>query len=213
VGQVPLHGFADAAGKGFGGLPAEFAFEFARVYGVAAIVAGAVLHEGDLLRVRLAVGARRKLVEDGAQGLHDFEVGFFVPAADVVGLAHAACGEHAADGAAVVLHVEPIADLPAVAVDRQGLARERMVDAQGDEFFGEVVGPVVVAAVGGEHGQTVGVVPGAHEVVAGGLARAVGAVGLVAVLLGERGRVCGERAIDFVGAHVQEAECFFFRSC
>ena len=65
---------------------------------------------------------------------------------------------------------------------------------------------VVVAAVGGEHRQAVGVVPGAHQVVAGGLAGRVGAVGLEAVRFGE-GRCVGcQAAVDLVGAHVQEAE-------
>jgi hypothetical protein len=53
----------------------------------------------------------------------DFEVGALVAAADVVGLADAAVGEDGADGAAVVEDEEPVADLLAVAVDRQRLAR------------------------------------------------------------------------------------------
>ena len=80
----------------------------------------------------------------------------------------------------MVLDVEPVAHLQAVAVDRQGLAGQRVDDDQRDQLFGEVVGAVVVGAIGGEHRQAVGVVPGAHQVVAGGLAGRVGAVGLVA---------------------------------
>ena len=65
---------------------------------------------------------------------------------------------------------------------------------------------VVVAAVGGQHGQAVGVMPGAHQVVAGGLAGRVRAVGLVEVVFGE-GR-CRRRqaAVDLVGGDMQEAE-------
>jgi len=138
--------------------------------------------------------------------VHDLEVGFFVATAHVINLAHAPGGEHAADGAAVVLHVEPVAHLQAVAVDGQRRAGQRLDDEQRNQFFGEVVGTVVVGAVGGEHRQAVAVVPGAHQVIAGGLAGAVGAVGLVGVLLGEGWLTGLEAAIDLVGAYVQEAK-------
>ena len=206
VVEIPLHGLADAGLEGLCRLPAEFTFELAGVDGVATVVAGAVLNVGDLVLVGFAVGARAEFVEDGAQGMDDVEVGFFVPAADVVDLAHPARFEDAADGAAVVFHIEPVADLLAVAVDGQRLAGQRIVDAQRNELFREVVGAVVVGAVGGEHRQAVGVVVGAHEVVAGGLARRVRAVGFVAVGFGEGRIVLGKRAVDFVGGDVEKAE-------
>jgi hypothetical protein len=63
----------------------------------------------------------------------------------------------------MVLDVEPVADLLAVTVDGQRLAGEGIVDAQRDELFREVVGAVVVGAVGGERRQAVGVVVGADS--------------------------------------------------
>ena len=115
--EIPLHRLADAGIEGFGRFPAEFSLEFAGVDGVAAVVAGAILDVGDLVGVGLAVGARAEFVEDGTEGADDVEVGLFVPAADVVDLADLAGFQHAADGAAVVLDVEPVTDLLAVAVD------------------------------------------------------------------------------------------------
>ena len=99
----------------------------------------------------------------------------------------------------MVFDVQPVADLLAVAIDRQGFAGQRVDNHQRDEFFREVVGPVVIGAVGGEHRQAVGVVPGAHQVVAGGFAGAVGAVGFDVAGLGKGRIVFFERAIDFVG--------------
>ena len=209
VVEIPLHGLADTGLERLGRLPAEFAFDLGGVDGVAAVVAGAVLDVGDLLFVRLAVGTRTEFVEDGAQGVDDVEVGHFVPAADVVDLAHPARLEDTADGAAVVFHIEPVADLLAVAVDGQGLAGQGVVDDQRNELFREVVGAVVVGAVGGEYRQAVGVVVGAHQMVAGGLARGVWAVGFVAVGFGEGGVVLVQRAVDFVGGDVEEAETVF----
>ena len=97
--------------------------------------------------------------------------------------------------------------LHTVAVHRQAFARQGVDDHQRDEFFGKVHRAVVVAAVGGEHRQAVGVVPGAHQVVAGRLAGAVaGAVGLNPVVFGEGRGVRRQRAVNLVGGHVQKAE-------
>ena len=173
-------------------------------------MAGAVGHVGDLAGVAAAIGFGAHLVEQLADGLHDLDVGLFVPAAHVVDLAQAPGFEHTADRTAVVFDVEPIADLHAVAIHGQGLARQGVDDHERDEFFGEVIRPVVVAAVGGEHRQAIGVVPGADQVVTGGLAGAVGAVGLVAMRFGESRIALGQRAVDLVGGHMQKPEGRFF---
>jgi hypothetical protein len=81
----------------------------------------------------------------------------------------------------VVARLQPVTHLLAVAIHRQGLAGQGVYDHQRDQILGEVERPVVVGAVGGEHRQPVGVVPGAHHMVAGGLAGRVGTVGRVSV--------------------------------
>ena len=53
---------------------------------------------------------------------------------------------------------------------------QRVVNHQRDELLGELVRPVVVGAAGDDAGETVGVVPGAHEEVGRGLGGAVGAM-------------------------------------
>ena len=98
------------------------------------------------------------------------------------------------------------AHLHAVAIDGQRLARQGVDDHQRDQLFREVIGPVVVAAVGGDHRQAGGVVPGAHQMVAGGLAGRVGAIWLVAVRL-SKGRVARpQTAIHLIGRNMQKAE-------
>ena len=170
---------------------------------------GAVFDSGDLGAVGGAVSLGAQLVQQSADGVHDFDVGLFVPAADVVDLAELASFQHAADGAAVVLHIQPVAHLHAVAVNRQRFAGQCVDDHQRNELFRKMIRAVVVGAIGGEHRQAVGVVVGAYQVVAGGLAGAVGAVGLVAVGFGEGGVSSAQRAIDLVGRNVQEAKAGF----
>ena len=53
----------------------------------------------------------------------DLEVGALVAAADVIGLADATLCEDGADGRAVVGDEEPVADLLAVSIYRERLAR------------------------------------------------------------------------------------------
>jgi hypothetical protein len=105
----------------------------------------------------------------------------------------------------VVLDIEPVADVQALPVDRDRLARERVQDDDGDQLFGEVEGAVVVGAVGHHHRQAVGFVPGAHEVVGAGFRGGVGAVGGVGRVFGELSRRA-EGAEDLVGRDVVEAE-------
>ena len=95
--------------------------------------------------------------------------------------------KHAANGAAVIAHIEPVADLLAIAINRKRLARERVVNDKRNKFFGKVVGAVIVGAVGGEHGQVVGVVIGAHQMIRRGLACGVRTVGFVAIGFAEGG--------------------------
>ena len=112
----------------------------------------------------------------------------------------------------MVRHVQPVADLLAVAIHRQRLAGQCVDDHQRDQLLGEVVGPVVVAAVGGEHRQAVGVVVGTNQMVARRLAGRVRAVGLVAVGFGECGVVFCEGAVNFVSGYVKKAEAGFGRA-
>ena len=107
--------------------------------------------------------------------------------------------------ARVVLDVEPVAHVGAVAVDGERLFLERVEDHQRDQLLGEVVGPVVVGAIGDDDRKPEGAEPGAGQMVGGGLGGRVGRGGIVGRLLAE-GAVGPERAVDLVGGDVQEAE-------
>lgn len=127
VVEIPLYGFADAAVEGFLGCPAELALDFGGVDGVAGVVAGAVGDVGDEVGVAGNSGgfSGGEFFEQGADGADDFEVGFFVVAADVVGFSGFSVGYDGVQGAGVVFYVEPVADLAAVAVYGAGGGRTR----------------------------------------------------------------------------------------
>lgn len=87
--------------------------------------------------------------------------------------------EDEVDGTGMVFDIEPVAYVLAFTVDGKGLAVAYVVDEKGYEFLGELVGTVVVGAVGYYRGHAVGVVVGTDEVVARCFAGRVGAVGIV----------------------------------
>ena len=184
VVEVPAHGLLDALLELEARLPAELALQLAAVDGVAHVVPLAVGHVGDQVHV-LALGASEQAVHRPDQHPHDVDVLPLVEAPDVVGLGDSALVEYQVDRPRVVLHVEPVAHVLALPVDRKRLAVAYVVDEQRYQLLRELVGAVVVGAVGHYRGHAVGVVVGAHEVVGARLARAVGAVRAVLRLLGE----------------------------
>src|ERR1019366_5587169 len=206
VFKIPADGFADAALKRLQRVPVQFALDFARVHRVPAVVAGAVFDESDELAVGNGGVVRAQFVQQLANGADNLQVLFFASPPDVVGFSDAAVGEHGANGAAVIFDVEPVANVFAVTIHRERLAGACVQDHERDQFFGKLVGSVVIGAVGGQNGKAVGMVIGADHMIGSRLGRGVRAVGRVGGGLAE-GRVVGaERSVDFIGGDVQETE-------
>ena len=181
--------------------PAQLALELGGVDGVAAVVAGAVSDPVEVLGVL-------------SHGLQDHaEHGDVVPlavGADEVGLPRAALGQDVPDGAGVVLGVDPVADVLALAVEFRLDPVDDVRDLPGDELLHVLVGAVVVGAVGDRGAKAVGARPGAHEHVGARLGRAVRRGGPVGRLLGELPRVVERQvAVDLVGGDVVVADAVF----
>src|SRR5690606_26380538 len=136
----------------------------------------------------------------------DIDVALFVVAADVVGFTGHAGFDHAQQGAGVVFDIEPVADLQALAVDGQGFAFQGVEDDQRNQFFREMAGAVVVGAIGHQHRQAVGTMPGPHQVVRSRLAGGIGRTGRVGRGFREEVLGSGQVAVDLVGGDVVEAE-------
>ena len=115
--------------------------------------------------------------------------------------------ENQVDGTGVVHHIEPVAHIDALAVNRQRLVVLDIVDEQRDQFLRKLVRTVVVGTVGDDRRQAVGVVVGTHEVVGRGLRRGVRTVRRVGRGLLERARVT-KSAIHLIGGDVVEPLSF-----
>ena len=178
--------------------PAELALELRAVDGVAAVVAGTV---GDPVEV---LGVLPHRFQDHAQ---DRDVVLLAVGADEVGLPRAALGEDVPDGRGVVLGVDPVADVLALAVELGADAVDDVGDLPGDELLHVLVGAVVVGAVGDRGAQAVGAGPGADQHVRGRLGARVRAARVVRRLLGKLGRVVERQvAVDLVGGDVVVAD-------
>ncbi len=166
-------------------------------------MAGSIGDEGNKLFVRRLF--RAAFVEEPANQPGDVQVRPFVAAADIVRLARLAAANHRVDAPAVVLDVEPVADVAAVAVDRNRLLQQAGADHGGDEFLAVLPGTVVVGAVGGDHRQAVGMEIGSHQMIGAGLGGGVGRVGGVGRGFSKRRIVVLERAVNLIGRDVMEA--------
>ena len=181
--------------------PAELGAQFGRVDGVAAVVAGAVLDPVE----RVLVLAHH--LQDHAQ--HGDVVPLAVRA-DQVGLADTAPGQDGPHAAGVVLGVDPVAHVLALAVQLRADALEDVGDLARDELLHVLVRAVVVGAVGDRGPQTVGAGPRAHQHVGRGLRARVRAGRMVRGGLRELGRIVqGEVAVHLVRAHVVVADAVF----
>ena len=133
-----------------------------------------------------------------------------VEAPDIVGIGHTPLMEYEVDGARVILHIEPVAHVLALAVNGQRTTVADVVYEERDQLLGELVGPVVVRAVGHDRRHAVRVVERTHKVIRRGLRCRIGRMGIILrilveevaavgkVMLARRGR-CRERRLDALG--------------
>ena len=179
------------------GAPTELGSELGRVDRVAAVVAWAVAHPVE------GVGGLPHRLEDGAQNV---DVGPLAVGADEVGLPYPSAGQDLPHRRGVVVDVDPVADVPAVAVELGADAAQNVGDLARDELLHMLARAVVVGAVRDRGAHPVGTHPRSHEQVGGRLGGAVRGARSVGRLLGEAGGVVQRQvAVDLVGRDVVEA--------
>ena len=86
--------------------------------------------------VGVAFGVAEQTVYGADDDFDQVDVFPFVEATDVVGVGYFAFVENQVDGAGMVFDKEPVADVFAFAVDRQGLAVADVVDEERYSFSG-----------------------------------------------------------------------------
>ena len=120
--------------------------EFCRVDGIAEVVAGTVGDVGDKVHIG-TLWTAEQTVDGVDEHLDDVDVLPLVEAAYVVRLGHLTVVENGVDGTCVILDVEPVAHVLALAVNGQRLAVADVIDEEAiksdwdelDEFFYRLV--------------------------------------------------------------------------
>src|SRR5690348_15223813 len=198
VAAIPLDRVFEAVIEIGDGRPAEFAADPGVVESVAAIVARAILNEFDQ-----AFG----LVQQFQQTANDADIRDGAAGADVVNFAELPFLQDGIDGAAMVFNENPVALVEAVAIDGKFLAFEGVGDHQRNQFFRELIGPVIIRRARDDGRKLMRANVTAHEQIRGSLAGSVRTIRRERRILA--GRLLGRNAaIDFVGADVDEARNF-----
>ena len=136
--------------------------------------------------------------------LRDLEV-LVLFAADVIGLARRAFAKHELDRGAVIADVQPLAPLPAVAVDRQRLTVERVRHEERDQLLRVLVRAIGVRATRDARIDPEGTDGGEHLEVSARLRRRVRAGWPQRVALA-RALALGNVAVDLVGRDLDEPD-------
>ena len=137
--------------------------------------------------------------------LDNFDVGQLLPTADIIDLARPALGDTEFDAPAMILDMQPVAHVHAVAVDGQLAAVQCVQQEERDQLLWKLKGPVIVRAIAGRRLQPVGVVVGAHQMIGASLGRGIRRIWRVGRGLAEGRVVRPQRTVYLVGRDVVEA--------
>lgn len=199
VVRVPVDGLFQAGLEvRVRGRPTQLGPQFRGIDRVSTVVARTVLHP-----VERVLALSHHLQNHAKHG----DVVPLAVRADQVGLADPSLGQDRPHAAGMVLGVDPVAYVLALAVQLRPLALEDVRDLAGNELLHMLVRAVVVRAVGNRGPQAVRAGPRAHQHVGRGLRTRVRAGRMVRGGLREPGRIIqSEVAIHLVRAHVVVAD-------
>ena len=110
--HIPVNGLLYALIKGGLRAPAELIVYLRRVNGISQIMTGSVLDMSD---------KRLGFAHDAQNRFDNIYLALLVMTADIVDLAYPAVMNNEINSAAVILNIEPVADIESLAVDRQTL--------------------------------------------------------------------------------------------
>ena len=163
--QIPAHRLLDTLLKLKARLPAQLLLKLRRVDGVAHVVAQTVRHVGYQVHI-LTFLAAQQTVHRVDHHLDDVNVLPLVEATDIIGFRNLPVVEDDVNSPRVVFHVQPVANVLALAIHRQRLAVADVVDEQWYQLLRKLVRAVVVRAVRYDGRHAVRVVVRTHKVVA-----------------------------------------------
>ena len=137
VVEIPLNGLPDAVCEFRFGKPAQLVVYFGRVDGIAHIVTLSVGNKGY---------KAFWFAESMAYQFYDVDILHLVVTADVVHFANRSVMYDKVDRTAVILNVQPVANVFACALNGQRFVSERICDHKRNQLLWKVIRSVVVRA-------------------------------------------------------------------
>src|SRR2546423_11386396 len=105
--------------------------------------------------------------------MRDVDVTTLIARANVVGHARSTTLQHGRDRPAVIVHINPITHVAAVAINWYRFVIQRIGQHQWQELLGELAWPIVVPTSCDHSVESEGVMRGAHELFGGSLGSCV----------------------------------------
>lgn len=142
--EVPLDRFAKAAFERFLRGPPHLVLQFRAVDGVAPVVPRSVVDKGNEIPVRIPAFTWTQLIEDITDRVYHLNILFLTPPSNVVGLTYVAVFQDPKQRPYMIVYVQPVAHIFAVAINRNRVLIKGIEDHDRNEFFGVLVRAVVI---------------------------------------------------------------------
>ena len=104
-----------------------------------------------------------RLAQFFADQLHDVDVAHLIMSADVIDFSDASVMDHQINRFAVVFHIQPVTDVQTFSIDRKRFVVQTVCDHQRDQFFREMIWPVIVGTTADRHRKPIGSVVSHHK--------------------------------------------------
>ena len=118
--------------------PAKLAAKFASIYGVPSIMSGSILNPVNKVFV---------FAHCFKNELENFEIATLAIGSDKIGLTDCPSGQNRPNGASMILHMNPVADVKAVTVQFRAFTALNTCNRMRNELFGMLIWPVVITAI------------------------------------------------------------------
>jgi len=162
--QIPAYGFLNAFLKLYGRFPSEFIADLGCIDGVAQIVPGTIGHIGDQF-LRCSLFPSQQAVNSFDNHPDKVDIFPFIASADIIGLSHPAPVKDQINGPRMVFHVKPVPDVLSLAIDRKRFVVTNIIDEERYQFFGKLIGSVIVGTIGNNDWQAIGVMISPYKVI------------------------------------------------
>ena len=162
--QIPRYRLTDPGLESLGRVPPEFLLYLCSINGITPVVTRTICDEANKAG-ELVYGLASEGREDGTDEMDDVEILQSIPAPDVVCLPHAPTAQDKVETSTVILDIQPVADVGAVAIYRNWSAFETRANNGRNEFLFVLERAVVIGAVGGRGGQSIAVMIRPHQMI------------------------------------------------